>query len=87
MIINGIFLLTLCLRFHQVKAEQNQQIDLIEEIVPRDKLIAYDCTNFESERTVYGLVDSIPCKLQEPNIKTEIVEIQVLQKQEYSLES
>lgn len=55
-----------------------------EETKAQNSLVAYDCANYGSERSIFSLIDTVPCSIKEPKISTQVVEIQVLQKQEYA---
>ncbi|CRK88243.1 CLUMA_CG002024, isoform A [Clunio marinus] len=69
---------TLLASAHPIKEDNHKN-----EYASNSVLTGFDCTDFSSDQTTVSLLNSDSCSLKTVNVTNEIVEVQVLQSQQY----
>lgn len=66
------------------KADKENYVENVEKAFQaRDRIIGYDCADFESDHSVVSLVHEESCSLKNGNFTTEKVNVRILQKKIY----
>lgn len=78
-----MILLFLLNSFHFSPAHSDYEQDINKAFETRDRIIGFDCADFDSDHTIISLLHEESCSLHSDNYTTESVHVRVLQKKVY----